>query len=310
MKKNIILFFILLFSSFNLLSQNYTQYFDGADTNYNHLLTTPSIKIEFNPGSNPNIWQIGKPQKNIFNSYSTVPNVIVTDTINLYAKNDTSSFQFLTICWSQCDIRTLRWKQKLDYVNNEDGGKVEFSVDGGLNWQNAFNNPNVYNFYGFNLANKDTLLNGDVVFSGTDTSWADIWLCFRNPFISGFDSLMFKFTSITGHSTLSKEGWMIDNLMSNCTVLHTLQDVNKDKYLYIYPNPSNNILHIDLKKNFKDIIIEEIELINSFGEIIDKWQKIKSKLDIYTNNYPNGNYFLKIKTNYITENIAIVINHD
>ena len=39
-----------------------------------------------------NIWQIGKPQKIIFDSASTVPNAIVTDTINFYPINNISRF--------------------------------------------------------------------------------------------------------------------------------------------------------------------------------------------------------------------------
>jgi hypothetical protein len=43
--------------------------------------------------SNPNnIWQIGVPNKPLFNTAYSVPNVIVTDTINTVPANDTSTF--------------------------------------------------------------------------------------------------------------------------------------------------------------------------------------------------------------------------
>ena len=80
---------LLLFSalfSLNSMSQDLTQYFDGADT-----LVYNAILIEIDTNS---VWQIGPPNKEVhFKSASTVPNVIVTDTINPYPINDTSRFQ-------------------------------------------------------------------------------------------------------------------------------------------------------------------------------------------------------------------------
>ena len=111
------------------------QYFDGADTN-----VWNSILIEMDTTNPNNIWQIGPPQKVIFNSASTAPNVIVTDTINSYPNSDTSRF----ITHTQSDfavmgIMAFQWSQKLDYdTTGYDGGLVEYSIDGGTSWENAF----------------------------------------------------------------------------------------------------------------------------------------------------------------------------
>ena len=49
--------------------------------------------IDIDTISNPNnSWQVGAPQKSLFTSALTPPNVIVTDTINPYLINDTSIF--------------------------------------------------------------------------------------------------------------------------------------------------------------------------------------------------------------------------
>jgi len=67
-------------------SQQYSnQYFDGADTSYYN-----SIIIEID--ATDTLWQIGAPQKTIFESASTQPNVIVTDILDFSPTNDTSNF--------------------------------------------------------------------------------------------------------------------------------------------------------------------------------------------------------------------------
>src|SRR5688572_8861630 len=174
MKKIYILFTLMMLLARVLNAQFYTQYFDGADTVFAN-----SVNIEFDTAST-NIWQIGSPQKLIFNSASTVPNALVTDTVNYYPNNNVSSFH--TKMYNQMfppwGILAFQWMQKLDMDHDYDGGIVEFSIDSGATWQNAFNNPYVYNFYGFDAANQDTLSSGDYAFSGTDTLWKNVWLCF------------------------------------------------------------------------------------------------------------------------------------
>ena len=127
------------------------QFFDGADTSVNS-----GLIISLDSSSN-NIWQIGKPQKTLFYRASTLPNAIITDTLNPYPPNDTSSFKFnfRMSAFPGRPIVAIRWKQKLDMVSHHSGGILEFSRNGGT-WENAFNNPDVYNFYGYLQDNEDT----------------------------------------------------------------------------------------------------------------------------------------------------------
>ena len=122
-------------------AQFYTQYFDGADTSiYNAIL------IDIVPDSS-NVWQIGTPQKSVFDSAATLPNAIVTDTINFYPSHDTSSFiAKVYLNGNNWGIFALQWKQKLDMDTSFDGGIIEYSIDTGNTWINVFNNPYVYNF--------------------------------------------------------------------------------------------------------------------------------------------------------------------
>ena len=91
MKKYLLLILMMLFSvaSFSQSSSFYT--LDFEDTAALHHLRIDSV-------SNLNdIWQVGAPQKPIFTNAYYNPNVIVTDTINPYPINDTSSFTIVNV---------------------------------------------------------------------------------------------------------------------------------------------------------------------------------------------------------------------
>lgn len=293
---------ILQFSS----AQFYTQYFDGADTS-----AWNSIRIDIDTVSQ-NVWQIGTPQKTIFDSAATQPYAIVTDTINFYPTNNTS--RFIAKVWMNFGpwgIFALQWKQKLDLDQGFDGGIIEYSTDTGNTWINVFNNPYVYNFYGFQPSNKDTLVGGEYAFSGTDSTWRDIWLCFDMSWLQQFqpnDTLLFRFTILSDSINNNKEGWIIDNMLGHITMIHTIKETEQENYLNVFPNPANNIVNIQAQKIMDFHIVEVMELIDPLGRVVDRWTNIPTKFWFDTNKYNNGLYFLKIKTNLKSETFPLVIN--
>ncbi|MFM9985797.1 MAG: T9SS type A sorting domain-containing protein [Flavobacteriales bacterium] len=298
-----------LFCSSPCSAQYFTQYFDGADTaDYNSIF----INIDTTGG---NLWQIGPPQKNIFDSPATSPNVIVTDTINFYPDSDTSSFvgtvPLQDFGWG---IFALQWTQKLDMDDNHDGGTISFSFDS-LEWQQVFDDPDVYNFYGYQSNNEDVFGDNQYGFTGTDTTWRDLWLCFDlSWFQVNTDTVFFKFTFMSDTipsdpSEILHEGWMIDNMIAHQTFQHTLAETEQTEYLKCYPNPSNDRLMIEAKKLQEFHIIEKMELINSLGQVVDSWMNIPTKYFIRTQEYENGHYLLRIQTNIKTETIPVIINH-
>lgn len=296
--------FTFCISAFNQ-NGTYSQYFDGADT-----AVSNSILIDFGSDTN-NIWQIGPPQKPLFNNAASVPNVLITDTINFYPMGDTSRFVAKVYNdWYPFGIMALQWKQKLDFDTTYDGGIVEFSIDQGTSWQNVYNNPYVYSYYGFDLQNIDTLPGSEVGFSGTDTNWRDIWLCFDMSWMSNFpDTLYFRFSSISDSVDNLKEGWMIDNMLAHLTMIHTITEIEQSEYIRVTPIPANKTINIQTKKLDEYHVIEHMELINSNGEIVDKYGLCPTKFFINVENQPNGIYFLNIKTNIKEERHRIIIQH-
>ena len=295
--------FILHFFVYSTTAQVYTQYFDGADTIFDN-----SVNVELDT-SNSNIWQIGASQKIIFDSAATVPNAIVTDTINSYPVNNVSRFTIKIHNQIQSwGILAVQWKQKLDMDTTYDGGIIEFTTDHGLSWQNAFNNPYVYNFYGYETGNQDTLNTGEYAFSGTDSTWRDIWLCFELSWMSQFpDTLMFRFTLKSDSVDNAKEGWLIDNFIAHLTVIHILDDVEKKEYLTVYPNPSTGIIYIETRKLMDFHIIESMELVNAQGRVVERWTNIPTRFWFDSGKYDDGLYYLKVKTNIQSETVPIIV---
>ena len=308
MKKLYLLVFFLGFSLHYTAAQFLTQYFDGADTS---ALNAILIDID---SSGSNVWQIGQPQKIIFDSAFTAPNVIVTDTINSYPINDTSRFIakiYNNIGFS--NILALQWTQKLDLDSGFDGGIIEFSTDTGITWVNVFNNPFVYNFYGYQLANADTLQGGEFAFSGTDSTWRDIWLCLDLSWIwqiQVVDTILFRFTLISDSIDNNREGWMIDNMLAHITFIHTVNEKEQLRYLNVHPNPANGIIYVETEKRMDFHIIEKMELIDPLGRVIDRWTNIPTKFWFDSAKYNSGLYYLKIKTNIKSETVPLVISRN
>lgn len=287
MKKTLLLL-VALCSGLVSYSQGYSaQSFDGPQPN--------SFSVTLVPSTN-NTWQIGKPQKTMFNAAKSTPRVIVTDTINSYPVNDVSSFIFGVPVNSPSIygyIYALRWVQKLDLDAGLDGGIVEFSNDK-VTWQNAHNNPNSYQFYGFTPATKVTLPSGDVAFSGRDTTWRDLWLCVKSSYAHQNDTLYFRFSLKSDGTQTNKEGWMIDNFRFESTILHPVKEISQLDPVVVYPNITTGMVNIEMKKLKDTDMIDDIELIDESGRVVERFGKNYTKVVLDISNHKPGLYYLRV----------------
>jgi hypothetical protein len=305
MRKLYITILVFLMAIVNAICQpSYNQYFDGEDTSASN-----SLIIRFDT-SGSNLWQIGRPQKIIFDSSATLPNAIVTDTVNIYPINNTSSFNFTVVPWINWGLLAVQWKEKLDMDLHHDGGIIEYSVDAGQTWSNVFNNPGVYNFYGYLPQNQDTLLTGEYALSGTDSSWRDVWFCVDMSWIGLQDSIMLRFTFKSDSIDNNKEGWMIDNMMAHVSLMHPVKETDKKDYMSVYPNPTKDILNIEMEKIQDFHIIEEMQFIDPSGKIVAEWKNIPTKFWFDTKKYAAGLYYLKVKTNLKSETIPVLVKKE
>lgn len=285
------------------------QYFDSSDPGnyYNQLqVVIPTDTLT------PNTWQKGRPQKAIFDSAATYPNAIVTDTLNFYPVNDSSYFIVKVPALTSWGVLAIQWTQKLDLDSAADYGAVEVSFDTGQTWISVFDNPHVYNFYGYLPGNIAVLPGGGFAFSGTDTVWRDVWLCYDMYWLNlhNIDTVQVRYKLLTDSVDNQKEGWLIDNFNAHITMIHTISEVKSQQYITVYPNPANDVLHIETEKLPVPHIIEQMQLINALGQVVDEWQNEPTKFFIPTAKYPPGVYMLKIKTNLKTETIKFAIAHN
>lgn len=292
-----------LIASIGAKAQAWNQYFDGADTSvFNSIL----FSIDTTGG---NVWQIGPPQKTIFDSAASVPNVLVTDTINFYPSNDSSYAQCKVNVWTSWGILALQWKQKLDLDSAMDVGIIEYSLDTGNTWTTIFNDPHVYNFYGYDSTNVDTVASGVVGFTGRDTSWSDIWLCYDMSWLSVWtDTVYFRFKIMTDSVNNNSEGWMIDNMNSHLTIFHTAKGELLKPYLSVYPTPTSGIVYIETIHVQEFHIIEKMELIDVNGRVVKEWKNCPTKYWIDISDQPNGSYFLRVQTNLRTNTTPVILN--
>lgn len=270
-----------------------TQYFDGADTSW-----TRSIIINMDTPAG-NLWQIGKPSKVIFNSAATLPNALLTDTLNNYPAGNSSGFSFRffdsSININRNALIAVRWKQKLDMERGRSGLVVEFSR-AGKPWESIFNNPNVYRFYGYAFQNKDTLFNGQYAFSGSDTVWRDIWVCFTRQYPDSFETeLRFTFVSDTG--TSGKEGCMIDNMLVQTTFAHTIKAVGGERNSTVYPTHSSGTLYVEASRASQNEYVRTVQICAADGRMVRQYNGQDFRMILNINDLPTGQYLVKVATN-------------
>jgi len=306
MKTKPILFAILFgFICSGVYCQFYYQDFDENDY--------PDVVPIFIDSSST-LWQIGEPEKTLFDAAYSPVNVLITDTLLPYPVSDTARFYInlpLTeeIYWNyySSNVAAVKWMQKLD-IDSLDGGMVEFSTDSGESWENAFTSGYTYNYYGYEFENVGELSDGNLAFSGTDNNWREVWLCFQFSWLWDVtDTLRLRYTFISDSIPGTKEGWMIDNFAIEPTFVHTVEKSDSPNYMTIYPNPTNDKIHIDIKRVPGYHVIKSIRLISEQGVVVKHFGTSPTKFFIDVSDIHPGQYLLNITTNLSTEVHRVII---
>jgi hypothetical protein len=111
-----------------------------ATINFEQNSAFPWFYIYRDTVANPNcVWQIGRPQKPVFDSARSYPNAVVTDTLQTYPTNDTSSFilaQGGLYGWGYPSYAGITGWYKVNSDSLTDYGMIEVSVDSGATWIN------------------------------------------------------------------------------------------------------------------------------------------------------------------------------
>ena len=247
-------------------------------------------RIFIDTNANPNnIWEIGEPEKLLFNSAHSPTHVIITDSLNPYPINDTSSFIITHIReggWGGNTLLLLDFYFKIDSDTLTDYGMIELSIDKGLTW--------------FDLMALDlNWIEPKPVLTGTIPSWTHFSVDLSNiTYNIGYsDTLLYKFSFISDNNQTNKEGWMIDDFLFE-DYWEGIEEHRNDNLISIYPNPASDYLSLE-RKNYGNN--ETIEVMDLKGRIILSIRHFKGEtLDITS--LKAGIYLLKYSD---TETVAI-----
>lgn len=258
-----------------------------------------------------NIWQIGRPQKILFDSADTKPNAIITDTINAYPINNTSSFivKILQEGWAWSPnwpgpFAFIEFVHKYNTDTIIDGGHLEYSIDAGINWLPVQIYENNWGPFIVGSTNP--------YFSGTfNQSWNKTYIRFgggQNSYTGVGDSILVKFVFTSDGINTNKEGWIIDNITYGTNIGEGIETFNSTNNFNIYPNPNTGKFNLIMNTE-QGMINNEVIIYNALGEKVysnSKFNKQTSnEIDLST--FQKGIYFIKISKDEKNHSKKIIV---
>jgi len=254
---------------------------------------------------NLGIWEIGEPDKAIFNSSYQGANSIVTDLDSCYAVNDTSVFYAVLKSpiegigipqhFGSYLPFSLNFKHRFITDSVSDFGSIEMSLDNGITWYDILSND--YNANYFALFNShffegtgETQFDSLKIF-GNSNGWVhstfakNILSLILDDNIKNPDSLIVKFSFISD-SYDGNEGWQIDNICLSLVPVNSISENPFSNSLTVYPNPSNGTFLIPTI-NKRD----QLSIYNLLGEKIYSSTKVDN---IISTNLSPGIYFIAL----------------
>ena len=235
--------------------------FDTLD--YQHSLRKLTIDTAAN-----NTWQIGIPQKSVFNLALSGTRALVTDTTNACGPNDTS------VCVLEVRNKitvddTLFLLDNMTYWNKQDfevgdRGYVE-ERQYGVTWDTV----------GIN--------------TGASVAWTKVTLPVQYG-LGPHQTSTFRFTFVTDTSTQPRDGWMLDSIQLNYIRFVGIDDVDQIANIEVFPNPANDHLTVLTPSNDNFILF----LHTADGKkMLERPVKGNARIDISA--LPAGSYFYRVE---------------
>lgn len=227
-----------------------------------------------------NEWQVGKPNKKVFNAAYDYPNALITNSNFPCRANDTSSFIFI-IPGSELFDFYLTLKYRLD-LDTGDVVLVEGSLDGGLSWADLSKDSTM------NIVVRPISLDSSLLTSGWDSLEIE-----PVGFITRSDSVLLRFTLITGADTMPRDGWMIDDI----ELIHYgdgVANIPNKNAIQIVPNPARDKVQLTwLQSLWED---SKLNVFNTIGTNVfsDKISKGSIGYMIQVRDWDKGIYFIEL----------------
>lgn len=313
MKQTLLLFFMLILSRISFSQIEMPIIWDTI------IFDTSSSFISLDT-TNTNIWQIGKPQKVIFDSAYSSGICLVTDTLNYYPLNDLSFFELYI---GEFNHKGYPWnmfiefKQKFDTDTLKDGCYITVSYDMGKTWINVFKDENWLRPFNFNenfLRITDTLANGEIGFSGKSNGWLTSTLasyaipCSLKSTQDNFnDTLIMRFNFYSDSENHNKEGFLIDDIRFYSLDLGgAVKQVEDLSLIKIYPNPTSNNIKIAFYNQYSNI---KVDILSLNGNLLYTENfSCETEVELTNLNLENGIYLINCTcdSNQISNQLLIL----
>lgn len=302
--------FLLLFIVLNASAQGfYYAYpkYDSVITFETGSVQHDSITIDSRFVNNK--WQIGKPQKTNFDTAFNSARAIVTDTVNTCVPGDTSVFYLRLPYYSIVNAQQtmygffagLGFIHRLD-IDSGSIAKVEqlYVNLNGIDsmWVDVIDTP-------YTDRQWDYCDTPD--FSHSTTGWDTVTVFLLPKTFSSYDSrldssVLFRFTYISNDTSLTKDGWMIDDIWPNYYFAGNVRNIQQD-LISIYPNPSTGNFYIKQKRSIE---CKGIAVVDVLGKTVLQISSLPAdgnlKLDL-----PDGVYSLQYFTDKGVDTEQILI---
>jgi hypothetical protein len=243
------------------------------------------------------VWEIGAPDKTIFNAPLSSPNALVTRLDTSYPPNDTSSVVFYQVI--DCQEIYGFFPYALCFggvykVNSDtlmDFGMIEFSPDNSETWFDLLNDTIIYdttNHYSWFWYDFDK-----PVLSGNSYGWRSFYTGlwgFSEIFnFQDGDTMQYRFTFISDGLDTGKEGLMFDDLFfEELTEGIPGQEIGNN--IEIYPNPAGDKVFIKSDSDINGTIL----IFNLNGQLISETNSEKSLTEVSTEILMSGVYLIKV----------------
>lgn len=303
MHKNLLILTLSLLT-FQTFGQNYYEItFEGTGINENNEDEFHYSLYRDTVANPDNSWQVGAPQKSVFTEAYSVPNVIVTDTTDVYPVNDTSAFIIKTIGtgggFQYEHTVSMHGMYAVDSDSLTDFGRIEFSPDNGITW---------IDLLGAEYEPYIQMSDGSrPVLTGRSFGWKPFqWniSSLRNVLEIG-DTVLYRFSFITDGVQNNRDGLMFDQLRMDDYV-EGIQEVGNENLIAVYPNPAAECVTVEKQSSGNSA---SLKIRNEAGVLIYE-DPAFSQTTIDTGALSNGIYFLEYKadTGFCVK--KLVVQHD
>ena len=200
------------------------------------------------------------------------------------------------------------------YVATEagyDGGNIKYSLNNG-EWTILPKSAFTQNGYNITLeySTNDSPLKGQVAFSGTDGgslsgSWGQSIIDLSKIGVTAGSTIQFRFDMGSDGCNGTDSGWYIDEIyVYNCSLL-SVENIQKNNGVKVFPNPTSGIITVENTKNQN---LKNAEIYNVAGQLVKSFPLNKSSknttLDL--GNLTKGTYILKINSDNESSSVKII----